>query len=256
MHQAAFPGEDISDRPEPGDGGGARPSGRCSTGGPPSGRYRRDRPAAARRAPAGDGGRAAVEPAAGPVGRRSRRRPAAWPATRCGCWSPARAGSTHAAFRDLAGFLAARRPGRRQHLGHAGRGGRRRAGPAAPGDRAPLDRRCTTAPGRSSCGPGRGPTARCATSRPGETRRAARAAGCTSSSPTRTATRPRSRLWRARVVVPGSVPGVPRAGTAGRSPTPTCRGDWPLRELPDGLRPGAGQRRDAQRRAAVHRRDW
>ena len=87
MHQDAFPGEDISDRPSP-----ARACPGCSRSSratwPAAGTARRTSPP--RPMPStGAALRAAAAPLAAAAARRtSRRRRAAWPATRCGCSSP------------------------------------------------------------------------------------------------------------------------------------------------------------------------
>ena len=122
MHQQAFPGEDISDRPEPEVAAAALL--RLLSERPPSGRYRasdsRHRPSAA----GGD-----------PVNRAASRPPEARGLTRDGVRLLAATpdGLVHARFRDLPRFLAAGRPAGRQHLGHRGRGRpRRSAATAAP----------------------------------------------------------------------------------------------------------------------------
>ena len=108
MQQAAFPGEDISDRTAPVGGGprAARPDQRR----PPSGRYRAADLAAPRpgvvdrRCLHDDAARRPVDrssarPTTGP--RPNPPSTAAWPGTRSGCWSRPRHGITHTSFRDL-----------------------------------------------------------------------------------------------------------------------------------------------------------
>src|SRR3954467_1496239 len=153
MHQAAFPGEDISDRPAPETVVPALLA--LLDGDLPSGRYR-----AADLVPAG----------AGRCGRLSRSRPTprlprrpsgtASPATRCGCWPPARPGSPR---RGSATCPACSNPvtcswsTRRRHCRRASRRGVR----TGSWRRCTCPRRWRTAPGwsRSGARPTTAPTA-------------------------------------------------------------------------------------------------
>ena len=258
MHQAAFPGEDISDRPEPEAVVPALlrllderpPSGRtarrliprCLPTPPPSGRRLPSPPRLYARP-----GRARLRAADRPGGRRA----AAGPRRRAAARRAGRAGIAHARFAELgelprpratcvvvntSATLAAAVDGQpaRRH----GRGGallhraRRRpwvveVRPAGPRHRAGHR---TRAPGERITLPA---GAALVLDRP-------QPAG-------------QARLWRARPAIDGGVAAfLARHGRPIRYayvPRP-----WPLRGVPDRLRPRAGQRRDAERRAAVHRR--
>ena len=181
MHQEAFPGEDISDRPPPEDSvpGPAR----ADRGRPRrAGATRRARPA-----PAVSVSRARVRAARAPRGRTSRRRRAGSPATTCGMLVAARRRAlAHARFRDLPDRPRARRPARRQHVGDdagrapARRGRRHRARRSTPlVDVDGAGRMTATSAGSSSCaGDGavpRRPRRRAARRCPAAAGRAARA---------------------------------------------------------------------------------
>ena len=184
--------------------------------------------------------------------RTSRPRRAASAATTCGCSSPTRHDATldHARFRDLPSFLAPGRPARRQHVGDAaGRAARdarrRRPARAAPLDPAPD---ATTTSGSSSCGSATAAVRAARRSASGSRCPAARSAELLAPlrrerPPRRRAARPRRRRCSDYL-----------AGTGGRSATATSPTSWPLDALPDRLRARARQRRDAERRTAVHAR--
>ena len=248
MHQAAFPGEDISDRPAPETVVPAllgllarRPA---------------QRPLPRRRPGAAGSGAPATGPASPCPRRRGRpaaRGPRPGPRRGAAAGRRARTASTHHRFTALPDLLEpgdllvvntsatlparARRPARRR--------------PGVPAAR--VDARSTTAAGSSRCaargndGPDLGVRAAASCSRCPAT------SGCTCRRPTRTR-RPGARLWRAahRSAACGGV--VPPPRTAGRSATATCGGDVPARGLPERLRHRARQRGDGQRRPAVHGR--
>ena len=155
MHQRAFPGEDISDRPLPETVVPALL--RLLDERPPSGRLRAADLLAATGAVRG-GHRRSPSPPSCP--RSSRRRPAGWPATRSGCWWPGSDGRCATSGSRPAPGAAPRRPGRGQHLGHrAGRGRRapiRRAGRRAARVRSAARRRAGRGGGRAAH-PGRAP---------------------------------------------------------------------------------------------------
>ena len=97
MHQPAFPGEDISDRP--------RPETSCPRS---SADHASGCRAAGTAPPIGPGGaRESSTSTCPPRWRHTNRpRPAAWPATGCACWSAARARAvSHHRFTDLPGLL-------------------------------------------------------------------------------------------------------------------------------------------------------
>ena len=133
MHQEAFPGEDISDRPPPEDSVPGLLE--LIEGELPSGRYQ-----ARELAGRGEGRdeRAGLRAPARRWRRPHRPRRGARAVTASGCWSPTRATGaiSHARFDDLAGSAAARRPGGGQRLGDACRRrwpARRADGSAGPG---------------------------------------------------------------------------------------------------------------------------
>ena len=160
-------------------------------------------------------------------------------------------GLTTAAVPRPARAARARRPRRRQHLRHAARPARRPGGRTASSCRCTGRPRWTTATGWSSCAV---PT----TAGPTSAWSPARCSRCPAASVSRCSTgypdpsRP-SRLWRARTAPDG--PGGRRTcrRTDGRSATATCAGAFPLSAFQTVYADRAGQRRDGQRRAAVHR---
>ena len=226
LHQDAFPGEDISDRPLPEtvvppllhllDAARQRPlPGRRR-------RCRRDRRSPTVRIPSSP--------------RRSRPRPTrprcrGCAATRCGCSSRRPAGIEHERFRDLARLLDARRPPRRQHLGHGrGRGRRHRAAaePVSLHVAAPLD----DGSGSSSSAPPDERRRRCSTRGPA-TRSplpgGGAAAACWPATPARVRRRP---AWRpavaARSPVPTATSACLRAQGRPDRATATCAARCPL----------------------------
>ena len=249
MHQAAFPGEDISDRPAPGDAS----SRRCCAlvdGDLPSGRYRaadlpvgrRERPGDARRSPSRPDAEATAPPE----------------------W--------RGLARDEVRLLAVRPERRHVHRGSA----------SCPTCSSPATSSWSTP--RRRCRPGStpgGPTAsssRCTCRRTlddgdwvVELRRPdERRARTSASSPATvldaarrrprdaaraaipTARRP-ARLWRARTEPGGPTPAyLPRHGRPIRYGY--LHGDFPLADFQTVYADRAGQRRDGQRRTAVHRR--
>ena len=212
MHQRAFPGEDISDRPLPAE---VVPDLlRLLAARPASGRYRAAEWAAAEAAPMtvvdfDAARRAGGRPAARPPGRR--------PAAR----GPTRPASSTRRFADLADHLRARRPGRGQHLGHAAGRGRRHPRRRAPRSRSTSRPGWTTADWVVEVRPGgaaRGPVDDLAAGR------ADRAApGRRPRTIARAAPAGQHRLWRADVPVEGGRRRLPPTGSAGRSGTPTSR---------------------------------
>ena len=135
MHQEAFPGEDISDRPEPEESVPAILI--LVDGDRPSGRLPRERPdqggrVSAIEAPELAPHAAALEP---PEARGLRRDDVRMlVAHRADGWL------VHARFRDLPELLADGRPARREHLGDAAGRASRRAGGRRAGGTPPLDR--------------------------------------------------------------------------------------------------------------------
>ena len=246
MHQDAFPGEDISDRPLPETV--VPVSCACSTPVPS--------PAATGRVTSDDDAeRIARHRTSTPrSSRRGRRRSAAWPGTRCVSWSVRANGIAHARFRDLP-----------EHL---------RAGDVL------VVNNSATVQRRDRRDPARQPTW-CSTSRP-----ASRAAtGWSSCARRPDAARAVLDAWPGDVVRVGDVsvtlaePWPDRAspprrpGRATGCGEPVSRGDldaalerdgrpiaygyldrrYPLDRLPDGLRHAARQRRDGVGGATVHR---
>ena len=209
----------------------------------------RDRPAAARRERRGDCRRARRRP--GRSGRPSMP-PEARGLARDGVrLLVARPGSVqHARFRDLRRLPGARRPGRRQHLGARWPPPSTDAGPAGPvtvhlsSELPDGTWAVELRPGRRADGPLPGVAVGDTVELPGGRLRVV--------APYPDAAAATSRLWRARLVVPGPVPAY-----LARHGRPIAYAYVPrrlaARELPDGVRPRAGQRRDAQRRPAVHR---
>jgi NAD(P)-dependent dehydrogenase (short-subunit alcohol dehydrogenase family) len=133
MHQAAFPGEDIADRPEPAT---VVPSlRRLLDSGLPSGRYRAE---------------GTFRP---PWPRRSRARPGASPAMRCACWAP-----TGTAGRSSRARSSSSRPSssRATSWSSTRRGPSRRPSTPPPTMAAPWS--CTCRPGST----GRGGSSSCA----------------------------------------------------------------------------------------------
>ena len=241
LHQEAFPGEDISDRPEPASVVPALLV--LVTGELPGGRYRARRPAAARGGTAGEHHPAPPLPAAPrPARPPSRPRPAAWPATRSGWRWPRREGPGHTTARTLPAAPAPRRPAGGQHQRHAAVGRRHRA-PRRGRGRPRLHR-----PRRRQLG---GRAARRARPRPGgaRPRRGAPAPGGVRLRVARAAPgRPAPAL--ADPPVAGGRPGgVPRRA---RPPDPVRLRRGRLADVvaPERLRHPPRQRRDAQRRAA------
>ena len=209
MHQAAFPGEDISDRPEPETVVPALL--RLIATRPPSGRLRAAdlaRPLAAEPGqsdPPTEARPRCTQLACLKPRQPSRRRPA----TASGCSSRRPTAWPTRGSAELGGVPRARRPGRGQHLGHAGRGGRRQAAGRPPG-RGALRRR-TRRRRLGGRGAPRGRPGRCRR-RAGETdlRCPARRSRWTllRRYPDR-GRRPavgQARLWRARPLIDGGVP--------------------------------------------------
>ena len=123
MHQEAFPGEDISDRPPP-----RRACPACCAlieGDLPSGRYRRAALAGARRVIAARSRCRPLEAAEPPEARGLARDEVRLLVARAG------APLVHARFLDLPRFLRARRPARRQRVRDAARRAARRRAPTA-----------------------------------------------------------------------------------------------------------------------------
>ena len=242
MHQAAFPGEDISDRPEPETVVPALL--RLLDERPPSGRYRAaDLLAAARDCSHERAGLRAAgrRRGAGPADRARRRPPS-------GRARPS--GIEHARFAQLAHHLEPGRPGRRQHLRDARRRGRRRPSRRHAGSPCTSPRRSTTAAGWSRSGPADEPPARSTDVTPGEAIALPDGVALVVAAPHPAGQR---RLWRAVRRGRGRGGGIP--GPA-RPPDPLRlrAAGSPAGGVPDRVRPRAGQRRDAQRRPAVHRR--
>ena len=247
MHQEAFPGEDISDRPPPEESVPGLLA--LIEGDRPSGRYRaRD----ARRRRARE--RARLRAARARSRRTSRPRRAGSRATRCALLVAERATRplgtrASATCRDL---LDAGRPARRQHVGDAARGARRAR---ADGTRARAAR-CPRRAGAPACWlvelRRRRRPLRAAARAPGE-RVALPGGGDASSSrpylPARGSGSSRldARRRRSR---------VPRRATAGRSATATSPREWPLDAYQTVFATEPGQRRDAERRPARSRPSW
>ena len=246
---AAFPGEDISDRPTPETvvPGAAAPGRRATC---PAGATARPTCAARRSAAPMT---ADVRPARRPPRPPRRRSGAACRATRCGCWSSAPAASRHAAVPRPPRAARARRPvvvntsATLPARARGSTGGRR--------DRCRCTcRPCwTTATGSSSCA-GRQrrarPRRRAAATRARAARRSP-GAGWSTAYPTPAGP---SRLWRARADPPAPTCRLPARARAADRRTRYLRRRFPLADLPDRLRQRAGQRGDGQRRPAVHRR--
>ena len=133
MHQRAFPGEDISDRPEPvSRRAGAAPADRRAAGErsvPGRGSRRRSSAAASARPSDERSGRRADRFRTGDFELPDELAATAPPPRRdrCACWSPAATGIRHRRFAEIGELARAGRPARRQHLGDAGR--RRRRSP-------------------------------------------------------------------------------------------------------------------------------
>ena len=240
MHQEAFPGEDISDRPEPET---AVPALRASSTGTTRAAATA-RPTSARRWRHDRAARDVL-----PAARRgARRRPARAPRAGPGRGAAARGPPgviEHRRFHELADVLAPRRPARRQHLRDPARRRRRRPPRASDGactSRPQLDdgdwvveRGCPDGPGPA--GRGRRAAARCPASslRLSSRYPAAPSGGCGGRGRCRRSTA--SATSRAR---PPDPLRAPRPATGRSAPTRTCT-------------PPAGQRRDAERRAAADR---
>ena len=178
MHQDAFPGEDISDRPEP---TASVPGLMTLITGDATERSLRSTRARARRTEAAmtamlDDQRARLRPRRRARSARAARGARAARATTCGCSSaPGAPNRSTPASPTSAAFLARRRPRRREHVGHDPRRARRPPARRRTGRRAPLGR----AAGRRVAGRGPPPAAtaaprRCSSTRPGADRAARR----------------------------------------------------------------------------------
>ena len=166
----------------------------------------------------------------------SRPRPAASPATGCGCWSPRPRPGRHTPVPRPARLPA---PG---DLLVVNTSATLAAASTAPRRRRPVTVHFATALPDGDLGrrAAAAPTAtdRCAT-RGRASRSALRGGGCTLLERIPTPDGARSRLWRAGVSPADAAScALPGRGTAGRSPTATCRRLAAAR-LPDGLRPRA-----------------
>ncbi len=253
MHQEAFPGEDISDRPEPADGGPGparpdrrrtgRPAGSGSTSSwSPSRSGAIGDPASTGLGPGrADGGPVRPGPASTcpPSSRRPPRpRPGACAGTGSGCWWPAarrRPPEPPPLHRSARPARGRRRAGG-QHVGHPAR--RRRRRPAdgragglhlsgrLPGGLWMVELRHR--PGRRPAASRRHPVARrrpSGTGRPAARRRPGRAAGA------RGVARPRRRPWRPRAGRPGCGCGSPPSSCPSR-----CSPTWPATAGPSATR--------------------
>ena len=193
-----------------------------------------------------------VRPARRRRGHRARRNGAACRATRSGCWPSAPDGVDHRRVPRPPRAARARRPGRGQHLGHRCRRGstRRRAdGVAVPLHVVDRARRRRLGGRAAPSGQQRPRPRRGARHGP---RRCPAASGSPCSTGYPDPSRP-SRLWRARTAPRPSRDRayLPRHGRPiGYG---YLHGDVPARRLPERLRRRARQRRDGQRRPAVHR---
>ena len=251
MHQEAFPGEDISDRPLPED---SVPGLLGADRGRPAERPlpRPSSCAGARR----DGGRAGLRAAGRAGGATSRPRRAACAATRCACWWPtARDGSIeHARFRELPAFLA---PGDLlvvEHLGHAARG-------AARGRRTAASSSCTLSTPAPDAAERAGGVVELRRRRRALPRTPAPASGCRlrRRRPRRAprALRGRSRACGSRALDAARAARLAYLRRHGRPIRYRyVPREWPLEDYQTAYALRARQRGDAERRTAVHAASW